>query len=300
LPAQYAGVSGVLAVVTAGIYANRFTPRVVTPAARTQVIGFWDTVVFVADATLFLVVGLQLHGVALAAFAADSWPLVIGYALAVNAVLIVVRIGLTLLAEYAPTAAPADHAAPDWKHALVVAWSGFRGAVSLAAALAIPLRLPGGMPFPHRDLIIFLTFSAILVTLVLGGFTLPPVVRRLHIAPGDEERDEIREAMVRSSDAALARIAELERDGQIDQVDADLMRRKFEHRREIQRSSRREGSMAHLARHAAAEREVIAAQRQAVIEMREHGEIDNAVQRQILTDLDMSGARSDLDAELTE
>jgi NhaP-type Na+/H+ or K+/H+ antiporter len=146
LPAQHFGLSGVLAVVTAGVYANRFTPRVLTPAARTQLIGFWTTLVFVANAMLFLFVGLQLHGVAHAAFERYSWQVVIGYALAINAVIIVVRLVLVELAEYAPTGAPADHAAPDWKHALVVAWSGLRGAVSLAAALAIPLMLPNGSP----------------------------------------------------------------------------------------------------------------------------------------------------------
>lgn len=296
LPAQHFGLSGVLAVVTAGVYANRFTPRVLTPAARTQLIGFWTTLVFVANAMLFLFVGLQLHGVAQAAFARDSWQVVIGYALAINAVIIVVRLVLVELAEYAPTGAPADHAAPDWKHALVVAWSGLRGAVSLAAALAIPLMLPNGSPFPDRDLIIFLTFSVILVTLVGGGLSLPTVVRRLNIIGGSEQRDEIRLALARTAEAALARLGELETDGTIEPAHAALLRKQYQHKRDIAKSSNEDAS-AELEKHAEVERAIIDAQRQTLIRMRENGEIDNVVMRQLLTDLDRTASRPALEEE---
>jgi Na+/H+ antiporter len=293
-PAQKFGLSGVLAVVTAGVYVNRLNPRVMQPAARTRIVGFWDTLVFLANTVLFLVVGLQLHDVAGAAFAGRPWPLVIGYAVVINTVVIVVRLGLAVLGEYAPTAAPADHAAPDWKHALIVAWSGLRGAVSLAAALAIPLVLPSGAPFPNRDLIIFLTFSVILVTLVGGGLTLPSVVRKLHVEGGTEERDELRLALIRSAEAALKRIDELETDGRIDASHAETLRDKFEHSRELQRAGDDERAVNHAQRHRDAEREVIAAQRKAIIEMRERGEIDNVVLRRVQADLDLAASRGAL------
>lgn len=290
-PAQYANLSGVLAVVTAGVYANRHTPRVVTPAARVQVIGFWNTLVFVANAVLFLVVGLQLHDIARAAFQQNSWQLVAAYAFIVNVVLIVIRLALVMLAEYAPTPAPADHAAPNWKNALVVAWSGLRGAVSLAAALAIPLVLPDGSPFPYRDLIIFVTFSVILVTLVGGGLTLSSVVRRLRIEGDEEERDEMRLALIRSYEAALTRIAELEGEGRIDFAHARVMRRQFEHELELQRPSAEPDRVDHVTRDLEVEREVITAQRTAIIEMRERGEIDNVVMRKLQSDLDLAVSR---------
>lgn len=293
-PAQKLGLSGVLAVVTAGVYVNRLNPRVMTAAARTQIVGFWNTLVFLVNTILFLVVGLQLHDVATAAFRSHPWPLVIAYAAAVNVVLIVIRLALAVLGEYAPTVAPADHAAPDWKHALIVAWSGLRGAVSLAAALAIPLLLPNGSAFPERDLIIFITFSVILVTLVGGGLTLPSVVRWLHVEGGTEEQDEMRRALIASSDAALARIDELETEGRIDARHAETLRAKFTHRRELQQGD----SDGHIARHAAkhvdVERELIAAQRRAIIEMRERGEIDNVVLRRLQADLDSAAARDTL------
>jgi CPA1 family monovalent cation:H+ antiporter len=294
LPAQYLGLSGVLAVVTAGVYANWFTPRVLAPASRTQLIGFWNTLVFVANAVLFLLVGLQLHDIAHAAFARDSWQLVLGYAVVINAVIIVVRVVLVVLAEYAPTAAPADHAAPDWKHALVVAWSGLRGAVSLAAALAIPLVLPDGSHFPHRDLIIFLTFTVILVTLVGGGLTLPAVVSRLHITGTNEERELVRLALVRSTDAALSQIDQLEAAGRLESDHADALRRQFEHKRESLRAGDAASKKAHLAQHAEAERAILDAQRQALIEMRERGEIDNVIMRKLLIDLDLASSRPTL------
>jgi CPA1 family monovalent cation:H+ antiporter len=290
LPAQKVGLSGVLAVVTAGVYVNRHSPRVITPAARTEIIGFWNTLVFLANAVLFLVVGFQLHDVASAAFRRESWQAVLGYALAVNAVVIVVRLALALLAEYAPTPAPADHAAPDWKHAFVVAWSGLRGAVSLAAALAIPLALPDGSAFPHRDLMIFVTFSVILVTLVGGGLTLPSVVTRLHIEGGTEERDELRLARARAAEAALARIEELAAEGRIDAPHARKLRVRFEQRRDLQRGAPDGREAADAARHEDVEHELIAAQRSAVIAMRERGDIDNVVLRRIQSDLDFAAA----------
>ena len=294
VPAQRYGLSGVLAVVTAGVYVNRLNPRVMTAAARTQIVGFWNTLVFLANAVLFLVVGLQLHDVASAAFGRHSWQSVIGYAVAVNVVAIVVRVVLAVSAEYAPTAAPADHAAPDWKHALVVAWSGLRGSVSLAAALAIPLALPDGSPFPNRDLIIFVTFSVILVTLVGGGLTLPSVVKRLRIEGGTEERDEIRLALVRTAEAATARIDELEAEGRIDAAHAEALRGKFAHRLDLQRAGDDGDAARHAARHQDVERELIAAQRNAIIDMRERGEIDNVVLRRVQADLDSAASREAL------
>ena len=290
-PAQELHLSGVVAVVTAGVFVNRRNLRVLEPAARTQLVGFWNTLVFIVNTVLFLVVGLQLHVVAQAAFAHYSWPLVMLYAVSINAVIIVVRLTLAVSGEYAPTSAPADHAAPDWKHALVVAWSGLRGSVSLAAALAIPLAVPSGSPFPDRDLIIFLTFSVILVTLVGGGLTLPSVVERLGIVRGTEERDETRLALARAAEAALERIAELHAEGRIDDAHAEKLRGLYEHRRDLQTASDDRRAKKHATRHRDVERELLDAQREAVIVMRERGEIDNAVLRRILVDFDVAASR---------
>jgi Na+/H+ antiporter len=296
-PATHFDLSGVLAVVVAGSYVNHFTPRVLTPASRTQIIGFWNTVVFIANAVLFLVVGLQLHDVAQAAFQSETWQTVAGAALVVNVAIIIVRLIFVVAAEYAPTAAPADHAAPDWKNALIVGWSGLRGAVSLAAALAIPIMLPNGTRFPHRDLIVFTTFTVILVTLVLGGLTLPVIVKALRIVGDTEERDEFRLAVLRSSEAALTRIDELEREHRIDAPHAATLRKQYEHKRDIQVNHDDAEQAAEHARHADAEREVIAAQRKALIALRERGEIDNVVLRRVQQTLDLAASRLALEGD---
>jgi monovalent cation/hydrogen antiporter len=292
LPAQRFNVSGVLAVVTTGVYVNRFTPSVLTPETRLQLVGFWETFVFVANALLFLLVGLQLHEIAERVFQLYSWQTVLWYTLAINAVVVVVRFAFTLGIEYVPfIGAASEHSEGDWKHAVVAAWSGLRGAVSLAAALALPLTVAGGAAFPDRDLIIFLTFTVILVTLVGGGLTLPFVIERLHIEDeNEEETEDLRRAYKGTSEAALARIAELERDGRIDPDHARTLRRRYEHIR-TEADMRTPEALKHERRHSEAEREVIEAQREALIELRQRGEIDNVVLRGIQRSLDLSESR---------
>lgn len=292
-PAQRFGISGVLSVVTCGVYVNRFTPEVLTPSSRLQLVGFWETFVFVANALLFLLVGLQLRGIAHNVLQHDSWTTVLWCTLVVNAVVIVVRFAWVLGTEYLPLiGGSSEHPEGDLKHALIVSWSGLRGAVSLAAALAVPLTVAGGAPFPHRDLIIFLTFSVILVTLVGGGLTLPVMIRLLHVSEGtDEEGEDLRRAIAEIGQAALKRIDTLQNDGQLDATHADELRRRYEHE-QLVRTHATSGNIPPEEReHWRAEREVIAAQRQALIGLRARGEIDNAVLRRVLTTLDLSERR---------
>ncbi len=292
-PAQRFGISGVLSVVTAGVYVNRFTPEVLTPSSRLQLVGFWETFVFVVNALLFLVVGLQLHSIATDVLANNSWQSVLLYTAIVNVVVIVVRFVWILGTEYVPwIGASSEHDDGDWKHALIAAWSGLRGAVSLAAALALPLTIAGGAAFPHRSLIIFLTFSVILVTLVAGGLTLPGLISALHVADdAGEEVEDLRRAVDAVASAALRRIDELERGGQLDAAHASALRRRYEHERQLGRKATA-GDLPEIERrHWRAEREVIAAQRRALIDLRARGEIDNTVLRRVLTSLDLAERR---------
>jgi CPA1 family monovalent cation:H+ antiporter len=144
------------------------------PVARLGTVGFWETSVFLVNASLFLLVGFQLRELAAATFAHHPWQTVLMYALVVNATLIVVRFAWVFAQEYQPFSRRAAlERRPSWKHLIVVGSAGLRGAVSLAAALAIPLTVAGGAAFPERDLIVFLTFSVILITLIGGGLVLP-------------------------------------------------------------------------------------------------------------------------------
>jgi Na+/H+ antiporter len=292
-PAQRYGISGVLSVVTAGVYVNRFTPEVLTASSRLQLIGFWETFVFVANALLFLLVGLQLHAIAAGVLERYSWQTILWYTLAVNAVVIIVRFAWVMGTEYLPwIGGSSEHPDGDWKHALIASWSGLRGAVSLAAALALPLTTASGATFPRRDLIIFLTFSVILVTLVGGGLSLPAVISALHIADGeDEEAEDVRRAIIGVAKAALDKIDAMEGEGRIDARQADDLRRRYEHEKLVTQNAGKAGAADEIQRQRQAEREVIDAQREALIALRERGEIDNAVLRRVLNSLDLADRR---------
>ncbi len=293
LPADRLGLSGVLSVVTAGVISSRESPAVLTPTTRLMGIGFWETFVFLANAVLFLLLGLQLREIAGTVFEHYPWTSVVWYTVALNVVVIAVRFAWILATEYVPTVGgSSEHPEPNWKHALVAAWSGFRGAVSLAAALAIPTSLASGVPFPHRDLLVFLTFSVILVTLVGGGFTLPAAIRRLNIPDEtDEEGKELRRAVIGIATAALDRIGMLESEGGIDAHHATALRRRYEQKRRLAGDEPSTGELEDVRRDAAAEHEVIVAERRALIEMRRNGEIDNTVLRRVQRTLDLAEQR---------
>jgi CPA1 family monovalent cation:H+ antiporter len=294
MPSQWLDLSGVIAVVTAGVYASRFTPTVITPQTRLQGIGFWNSFVFFSNSVLFLLVGMQLRPIATTVFHEYSWPVVLWYAFVVNATVLAVRFIWTMGTEYLPVVGGAsEHPEPNWKHAFVVSWSGLRGSVSLAAALAIPISLgAGGAAFPFRDLIIVLTFSVILVTLVGGGITLPTVIRLLKITESrDEEGEDLKRAWDGAASAALKCIDQLEADGKIAPDHATMLRKKFERKRTL--AQRRDDPAAVKAeeRELDAERQVIGAERNALVQLREKGEIDNAVLRYVQAHLDLAEQR---------
>lgn len=261
---------------------------VITPAARLQLTGYWETAVFLANALLFLLVGFQLPALSRAVLADYSWQAVLWYAFLVNVAVVGTRFAWVMLQEFIPVIGGAsEHPEGDWKHAFVSSWSGLRGAVSLAAALAIPATVAGGALLPHRDLVIFLTFSVILVTLVGGGLTLPLVIRWLRIPEDNAEAaEDMQRGLLGMSEAALGRIDQLEREDRLDADDARRLRRRYEHHRH------------HAAGHPddeleriEAEREVLAAERSALVAMRERGEIDNTVLRRLQRALDISEER---------
>jgi CPA1 family monovalent cation:H+ antiporter len=207
LPADKVGASGVLAVVATGLVFGRFGAGSLTAAARLQQREIWDLIVFLLTGMSFLLVGLELRPILDTLVNRESGSLVTE-GLAVVGVVVVVRMGWM----FAATALPggerlfgADrHSARSWRETTVVGWAGMRGAVSLAAALALP------QAFPERDLVVFLTFAVIVATLVGQGLTLPPLIRRLGLISRDEQ-DQVLvvEARRRLTVVALAHIEEL-------------------------------------------------------------------------------------------
>ena len=179
----------------------------------------------------------------------------------------------------------------------MMAWSGPRGGVSLAAALAIPTVRASGQPFPERDLLIFLTFSVILVTLVGAALTLPAVIARLKVEDDDVSRAEERKALGAMAAAALARLDELEGRGRLEPRIAEVLRGRYERRmaqfgrnRGTLEADREDKMAQQLAR---VEQEILDAQRAALIDLRNRGEIDNVVLRHLQLLLDMQQAQLD-------
>ena len=281
------GASSVLAAVCSGIFVSRYSPTVVVPEARLQATGFWSTLVFLVNTILFLLVGLQLHALTHRVVSVYSWATLIADAVIINATVIVVRVMWFIGNEYVPglpLVSGAD-SQPNWRRALVAAWSGFRGAVSLAAALAIPMTTLSGVQVPHRDLVIFLTFTVIVVTLVGGGLTLPALIRRLHIPHADADEDaEVRTALVAMHQAASRYLDGIVQRGEIDVEGAAVLRA---------RSDRRLRAQDHDGKSMVAvdqEREVITEERAALVLLRNRGEIDNTVLRRLQRQLDLAEA----------
>ncbi len=207
LPADKIGASGVLAVVAAGLYFGRYGSRSLTAAARLQQREIWDLIVFLLTGMSFLLVGLELRPILDSLVNRESGSLVIE-ALAVVGVVIVVRIvwivGATALPGGQRLVGASQRTARSWRETVVVSWAGMRGAVSLAAALALPQN------FPQRDLLVFLAFAVIVATLVGQGLTLPPLIRRFGLVTRDEQDMVlVAEARRRLTVIALSRLDDL-------------------------------------------------------------------------------------------
>ena len=202
-PPQRLGGSGVLATVVAGLYVSWNGLSMISAATRLQGIFFWDVLVYLIEGLVFLLTGLQAR-TSIMALGAYSFSALAGAAAVVSIVVILARFVWMFPATYLPRwlipAIARNDPAPPWQWPFVLGFTGVRGFVSLAAALAIPFTMDDGRPFPDRDLILFLTFAVILVTLVGQGVTLPAVIRVLGLAKTGE-----RELQVDRSEELLAR-----------------------------------------------------------------------------------------------
>jgi CPA1 family monovalent cation:H+ antiporter len=297
LPAEAIGVSGVLAAVTVGIYLGWRAPQLTTVQVRLMGVATWEILVFVANAALFVLVGLQLR-VILDGLAGFSTGELLGYAALVSATVIATRLALVFPFTYVPRRLRGPDHAPRWQLTALVGWTGMRGAVSLAAALAIPLETDAGAPFPGRELILFLAFSVILVTLVLEGLSLPPLVRLLGVEDdGLAEREETK-ARIRAAEAALGRLEELAAEDWVRDDTAERMRGFYLFRRERFSSrfdSAADGAIEERSRnYQRLRRELLEAERAEVVRLRGAGLISDEVMRLLVRDLDLEDARLDV------
>jgi monovalent cation/hydrogen antiporter len=296
VPAERLGLSAVLAAVTVGCYVGWQAPEIASPATRLQGFGMWELLQFVLNAFLFVLIGLQLPGI-VASLKSFSWLTLVGYAAAVSGAVILTRLAwghTTVWIVRGLDRRESQRARRvDWRSRTVNGWAGMRGAVSLAAALALA---PG---FEQRGLLIFLTFAVILATLVLQGLTLPWLIRVLRVHDdGRSEHEELKGRLF-ATKAALARIDELEaeewtRDDTIERMRGAYRYRK---RRLAARAGMADDDEGYEDRSAAYQtlvREVLEAQRREIIRLRNAGTISNEVMHRLERELDLEDQRLEI------
>jgi len=299
LPGDFA-LSGVLAVVAAGLYLGRRAPYIISAETRLQAYAFWELVTFLLNGLIFALIGLQLNSI-VGGLSDYSVAELILYAVLISLTVILVRFLWVFPATYVPRWVSRSlrerDPSPPWQAVSVISWTGMRGVISLAAALALPLTVEGGAPFPGRDLILFLTFCVILATLVVQGLSLPALIRALDLHDdGSTEREEIA-GRIKVADAALRRIDELAQEDWVREDTAERMRGLYNYRRS-RFSARFDGVEAEIEERSAAFqrllRELLRAQRKTLVRLRDEGKISDEAMHRIERDLDLEESRLEI------
>ena len=302
LPAEQLHVSGVLAAVTAGIYLGLRAPEISTAQMRLQGYSTWELVQFLLNGVLFVLIGLQLPNVVEGIRDEYTIPTLIGYGALFTAIVILARFATLFTMPYLIRAIdrrPSQVARRiGWQARVVSSWSGMRGGVSLAAALAIPVETEAGAPFPGRDLIVFITFCVILATVVGQGLTLPALIRALSVHADDgEEREELR-ARLTAAKAALAEIDQMDEEGSAREDTLERMRGMYRYRKRrfAARAGKAEddGYEDRSLSYQQAVRRVLDAQRAAIVDLRNSGDISNDVMHRVERELDLEDSRLEI------
>lgn len=300
LTAERLGVSGVLAVVAAGLYLGRRMPEILNFRTRLQGGPVWEMVEFLLNGFVFILIGLQLPDI-LHALSEDAIPIsrLISYSIIISVAVILIRIAWVFPATYLPRLIfkriCRHDPNPPWRHVAIVAWTGMRGVVSLAAALALPLTIGGDKPFPGRNLILFLTFVVIFVTLVFQGLSLAPIIRWLGIKDDGSMEKEEREARIKANQAAFQKLKEIKEKEPAKADALERLRIEYEdHIRQLEgvdpanvgtplrRFSTEYERLSH---------EALKQERRTILELRNQDVINDDVLRRIQKDIDLAEAR---------
>ena len=299
LLAERLQVSGVLAVVAAGLYLGRRAPELLSFRTRLRGGPVWEMVEFLLNGFVFIVIGLQLPQI-LRRLSAEHWPVrvLIGDAVLITVAVIVLRILWVIPATYLPRLIfkklLQHDPYPQWQHVAIVAWTGMRGVVSLAAALALPNK-SDGTPFPGRDLILFLTFVIIFATLVVQGLSLPYLIRWLGVEDDGSVEQEEREARLRANQSVLSRLNGLTEPDAPRLEALNRLRIEYEdHIRQLQSDGPQPAGTPLRLFSSEFERlslEALQVERGTIIRLRDEGTINDEVLRRIQLDIDLAEAR---------
>lgn len=288
--------SGVLAVVTTGLYLGRKSPTITSSGTRLQGFATWELITFLLNGLIFVLIGLQLGNVVGELDRYTVGELVL-YGALVSLTVILVRVLWVFPATYLPRKVSRRlrerDPSPSWRNVSVIAWTGMRGVISLAAALALPLEGSGG-PFQERDLIVFLTFCVILATLVVQGLSLPFLIRLLGLEDDHIGEEEEAHGRIKVADAALERLEQLRVEEWVRDDTAERVEGLYNYRRN-RFASRVDGDPDGVEERSAAYQrlmvELLLAQRQRLIRLRDDGQIGDEVMHRIERDLDLEESR---------
>lgn len=298
LAADALQMSGVLAVLAAGLYLSRQSSRFFSSNTRLQANAVWNVLVFLLNGLLFLLIGLQLHRI-VAAIEGHSLFTLLWQALLIGLVVIAVRLAWVFPAAYLSRQLSVRLRArdpyPGWRNVAIVAWVGMRGGLSLAAALALPLTLTNGAAFPQREVVIFFTFAVILLTLVGQGLSLGPLIRLLGIMRDGSLEQEHALAHQVAARAALARLDELAGEEQVPQEALASLRSHYASKLQALANATDSTIIERLDGHEPTQqqlkREILNAERAAVINLRDRGRIDDETLRLVERELDLEELR---------
>jgi CPA1 family monovalent cation:H+ antiporter len=300
IAAEALGVSGILAAVTVGLFLGARSDGLFSATARIEAQGFWNTLIFMLESTLFLLMGLQFRDVAQGIEGLDAGRVTLTVAVTLTVVL-----GLRVawmfsvgpfLRRLIPGDSPEEPPGLGPGARLVAGWSGMRGAVSLAAALAIPVDIDAGGGFPQRELIIFTVFCVIVLGLLIQGLTLPALIRATGLGrdEADDAADEAR-ARAAAAEAALARLDEMSAEGDDERATAhlrELYEARLDHARAPQ-DERGDSDREHVEAFERLREELLRSERAVLYELHERGEISEDALRTVERDLDLQEARLD-------
>jgi Na+/H+ antiporter len=299
LAAEAAHGSGVLAVVAAGLYLSPKSSHFFSPSVRLQAMAVWNSITFILNGLVFVLIGLQLPYVLNGIKGIALRELVL-YGALFSALLILLRLVWTVPSAYLAYFIRKyflhqTETIPDSRKLFVVGWTGMRGVVSLAAAISLPETLGNGSAFPQRSLVVFLTFSVILVTLVLQGLTLPYVIRMLGLAGNTGGRCEELEARRLVLQAALEYLRTQRAKGLPDTAELyDDLAMHYRHRLATVSSGDGEAkgtSRQHYARYLDLSRKLLDVEREKALSLRDEGRITDDVLRELEHDLDLADTR---------
>lgn len=297
LAADAVHASGVLAVVTCGLFLSRRSAQFFSPSVRIQIWSFWQSFTFVLNGLVFVLIGLQLPAIHASIRGYNFQTLLLDGAI-FSALLILLRLVWTYpgawLSYFLRTRlGHQKEKRPGARQIFVVGWTGMRGVVSLAAALALPTLLADGTEFPKRNLIVFLTFCVIFVTLVLQGITLPPLIRALGLAGAAGPNCEEQEARRIVIEAALTHLEEAK--GRDRQESSELYDHLAGHYRQrlasIQPSDGNKAQVKDHDHYLDLSLEALRIERETALRLRDEGRINDEVLRRIERELDLNESR---------